>query len=201
MISAGLTGSIATGKSEVAKLFSTAGIPVFDSDAEVHDLYAGKATRDLLDKVFPEVIIDGKIDRRLLGQRVLDSPEDLKKLESLVHPLVRKRRKDFIAHWRKQNSPFVVLDIPLLFETGQDKEMDYSIVVSASEDIQRKRALARPGMSEDKFAQILARQMPDAEKRGLADFIIENSGSLEHLQTQVDALRKKLAELARTQKP
>src|SRR6185503_14624548 len=201
MISAGLTGSIATGKSEVAKLFSMAGIPVFDSDAEVHDLYAEETTRDLLDKVFPEVIVDGKIDRQLLGQRVLGSPEDLKKLESLVHPLIRKRRKDFMAHWRKQNCPFVVLDIPLLFETGQDKEMDYIIVVSASEDIQRKRALARPGMSEEKFADIQARQMPDSEKRGRADFIIENSGSLEHLQTQVDALSKKLGKLARNQKP
>ena len=201
MISAGLTGSIATGKSEVAKLFSAAGIPVFDSDAEVHDLYAEKPTTNLLGKAFPEVIVDGKVDRQFLGQRVLGSPEDLKKLESLIHPLVRKRRKDFIAHWRKQNSPFVVLDIPLLFETGQDKEVDYVIVVSAKEDVQRKRAMARPGMTEKKLASILARQMPDVEKRGRADFIIENSDSLEHLQTQVDALSKRLGELAGNQKP
>jgi dephospho-CoA kinase len=201
MISAGLTGSIATGKSEVAKLFSIAGIPVFNSDAAVHDLYAEKTTTDLLGKAFPEVIVGGKIDRQRLGQRVLGSPGDLKKLESLIHPLVRKRWKDFIAHWQKQNSPFVVLDIPLLFETGQDKEVNYIIVVSASEDVQRKRVMARPGMTEDKFAHILARQMPDAEKRRRADFIIENSGSLEHLQTQVDALSKRLGELARNQKP
>jgi dephospho-CoA kinase len=201
MISAGLTGSMATGKSEVAKLFSAAGIPVFDSDAAVHDLYVEKTTTDLLGKVFPEVIVDGKIDRQRLGQRVLGSLEDLKKLESLIHPLVRKRWKDFIVHWRKQNSPFVVLDIPLLYETGEDQELDYVIVVSASEDIQRKRAMARPGMTEDKFAHILARQMPDAEKRRRADFIIENSGSLENLRIQVDALSRKLADLARNQKP
>ena len=201
MISAGLTGSIATGKSEVAKLLSAAGIPVFDSDAVVHDLYTKKTTTDLLGKAFPEVIVDGKIDRQRLGQRVLGSPEDLKKLESLIHPLVRTKRKDFIAHWRKQNSPFVVLDIPLLFETGEDQELDYVLVVSTNEDVQRKRAMARPGMTEDKFAHILARQMPDAEKRRRADFIIENSGSLEHLQTQVDALSKRLGELARNQKP
>lgn len=201
MISAGLTGSIATGKSEIAKLLSAAGIPVFDSDAAVHYLYAEKTTTDLIGKVFPEVIVDGKIDRQRLGRRVLGSPEDLKKLESLIHPLVRKRRKDFISHWRKQNSPFVVLDIPLLFETGEDEEIDYVIVVSANEDVQKKRAMARPGMTEKKLAGILARQMPDAEKRGRADFIIENSGSLEHLQTQVDALSKRLGELARNQKP
>jgi len=201
MISVGLTGSIATGKSEVARLFAAAGIPVFDSDSAVHDLYTEKTTAALLGKIFPGVIVDGEIDRQRLGQRVLGSPEDLKKLESLIHPLVRKRRERFIAHWRKQGSPLVVLDIPLLFETGQDREMDYVIVVSANEDVQRKRAMARPGMTEDKFARILARQTPDAEKRGRADFIVENSDSLEHLQTQVDSLSRKLAELARNQKP
>jgi len=201
MISVGLTGSIATGKSEAAKLFAAGGIPVFDSDAAVHDLYAEKTTAALLGKIFPGVIVNGEIDRQRLGQRVLGSPEDLKKLESLIHPLVRKRRERFIAHWRKQGSPLVVLDIPLLFETGQDREMDYVIVVSANEDVQRKRAMARPGMTEDKFARILARQTPDAEKRGRADFIVENSDSLEHLQTQVDSLSRKLAELARNQKP
>ena len=200
MISAGLTGSIATGKSEVAKLFSAAGIPVFDSDAEVHNLYLERKTADLIGGTFPEVVVDGKIDRQLLGQRALGSPEDLKKLESLIHPLVRQRRKDFVVHWQKQNSPFVVLDIPLLFETGQDREVDCVIVVSANEDVQRKRAMARPGMTEDKFAHILARQMPDAEKRGRADFVIENSDSLENLRIQVNALSRKLADLARNQK-
>lgn len=201
MISIGLTGSIATGKSEVAKLFSAAGIPVFDSDAEVHGLYTERATGDLLGKVFPGVVVDGEIDRQLLGQKVLGSPEELKKLEALIHPLVRKKRESFIAHWEKQRSPFAVLDIPLLFETDQENELDYVVVVSATEDVQRKRAMARPGMTEQKLAGILARQMPDVEKRRRADFVIENSGSLEHLRTQVDALSRKLAELARNHKP
>jgi dephospho-CoA kinase len=202
MISVGLTGSIATGKSEVAKLFSAAGIPVFESDAVVHDIYAETATMDLLGKMFPGVVVDGEIDRQRLGQRVLRSPEELKKLESLIHPLVRKRRERFISYWRKKGSPLVILDIPLLFETGQEKELDYVIVVSASEEVQRKRALARPGMTGQKLAGILARQMPDAEKCKRADFVIENSGSsLEHLRIQVDALSRKLGELARNHKP
>jgi dephospho-CoA kinase len=202
MISVGLTGSIATGKSEVAKLFSAAGIPVFESDAVVHDLYAETATKELLGKIFPGIVVDGEIDRQRLGQRVLRSPEELKKLESLIHPLVRKRRERFISHWRKQGSPLVILDIPLLFETGQEKELDYVVVVSASEDVQRKRALARPGMTGQKLAGVLARQIPDAEKRKRADFVIENSGSsLEHLRIQVDALSRKLGELARNHKP
>lgn len=200
-MSVGLTGSIATGKSEVAKMFSAAGIPVFDSDAEVHGLYTEPETRDLLGKVFPDVIVDGEIDRQRLGQRALGSPEDLKKLESLIHPLVRKGRDRFIAHWRKQDCPLVILDIPLLLETGQEKELDYVIVVSADEEVQRKRAMARPGMTEQKLAGILKRQMPDMEKRKRGDFVIENSGSLEHLRMQVDALIRKLAELARTHKP
>ena len=201
MISVGLTGSIATGKSEVAKLLSAAAIPVFNSDAEVHGLYAEKTTKDSLGKLFPDVIVGSEIDRQRLGQRVLGSPEDLLKLESLIHPLVRERRERFSAHWRRQGSPLVVLDIPLLFETGQEKELDYIIVVSANEEVQRKRATARPGMTEQKLAGILARQMPDAEKRKRADFVIENSGSLEHLRSRVDALSRTLAELARKQKP
>ena len=200
-MSVGLTGSIATGKSEVAKLFFAAGIPVFDSDAEVHGLYAEKTTRDLLGKEFPDVFVNGEIDRQRLGQRVLASPGDLQKLESLIHPLVRKRREQFIARWQKQGTPFVVLDIPLLFETGQEKELDYVIVVSADEEVQRRRAIARPGMTEQKLAGILARQMPNVEKRRRADFVIENSGSLEHLRSQVDALSSRLAELARNHKP
>jgi dephospho-CoA kinase len=131
----------------------------------------------------------------------LGSPEDLRRLESLIHPLVRKKQEDFIARWQKQRASIVVLDIPLLFETGREKELDYVIVVSADDGVQRKRALARPGMTEEKLASILARQMPDAEKRRRADFVIENSGRLEHLRLQVDALSLKLAEIAGNQKP
>jgi len=201
MITVGLTGSIATGKSEVAKLLSAAGIPVFDSDAEVHNLYTEKKTIGLIGRTFPEIVVDEKIERQLLGQRVLASPEDLKKLESLIHPLVKEKRKEFISRRRKQECPFVILDIPLLYETGQDRELDYVVVVSAGEEIQRKRAMARPGMTKEKLAGILARQMPDAEKRRRADFVVENSGTLENLRKQVDLLRNRLGELAREHKP
>ena len=201
MITVGLTGSIATGKSEVAKLLSGAGIPVFESDAEVHGLYADRQIVGLIGGIFPGVVVGGKIDRQLLGQRVLASPEDLKKLESLIHPLVKEKRKEFISRWRNQECPFVILDIPLLYETGEDQKVDYVVVVSADEEIQRKRAMARPGMTAEKLASILARQMPDLEKRCRADFVIENSGSMEHLRTKVDALSKMLTELARNHKP
>ncbi len=201
MIFVGLTGSIASGKSEVAKLFAAEGIPVFDSDAVVHGLYAEDATVNLISGAFPDVIVDGKIDRTRLGKRVLGSPENLKRLESLVHPLVRKERDEFTIYWEKQNCPIVILDIPLLFETGADRELDYVIVVFANEDVRRARAMNRLGMTAEKYAQILARQMPDAEKRRRADFVIENSGSMEDLRSQVNTLRKKLAELAGKQKP
>lgn len=201
MMTVGLTGSIATGKSEVAKLLSGAGIPVFESDAAVHNLYADRQIVGLIGGVFPGVVVGGKIDRQLLGQRVLASPEDLKKLESLIHPLVKEKRKEFISRWRNQECPFVILDIPLLYETGEDQKVDYVVVVSADEEIQRKRAMARPGMTGEKLASILARQMPDLEKRCRADFVIENSGSMEHLRTKVDALSKMLTELARNHKP
>ncbi|MGB9142059.1 MAG: dephospho-CoA kinase [Aestuariivirga sp.] len=201
MISVGLTGSIATGKSEVAKLFFIKGIPVFDSDAVVHDLCAEPATRNLIGTVFPEAIINGKIDRFLLARQVFGFPEELKKLEDLVHPLVRRKRNEFITHWQGQNCRYVILDIPLLFETGADREVDYTIVVSADEGIQKARAMARPGMTEEKLAHILKRQIPDMEKRARADFVIENSSSMEHLRIQVDALSRKLAELAGNKKP
>ena len=201
MTTVGLTGSIATGKSEVAKLLSNAGIPVFDSDAAVHELYAEKKTVALIEREFPGVLANGKIDRQLLGQRILASPEDLKKLESLIHPLVSAKRKQFVSQCKKRECPFVVLDIPLLYETGEEKELDYVVVVSANEEIQRKRALARPGMTGEKLAGILARQIPDAEKRSRADFVVENSGSLENLRREVDILRGRLEKLARKQKP
>ena len=201
MITIGLTGSVATGKSEVAKLLLGAGIPVFDSDTAVHNLYADGKIVGLVGGIFPDVVVDGKIDRQLLGQRVFDFPEDLKKLESLIHPLVKEKRKKFVSHWRKQECPFVILDIPLLYETGEDQELDFVVVVSADGEVQKMRAMARPGMTKEKLAGILARQMPDAEKRNRADFVVENSGSLENLRKQVDILRDRLGELAREHKP
>lgn len=200
MIVIGLTGSIATGKTEVAKMFGVAGTPVFDSDARVHQLYSEQSTINLIAKNFPEAIKEGRIDRPSLGKIVFTRPEELKRLEAIIHPLVQTRRQEFIAHWRAQKSPFVILDIPLLFETAENPNLDFTVVVSAAEDIQRKRALARPGMTAEKLAGILARQMPDVEKRSRADFVIENSGSMDQLQKQVDALVGKFKTLAEGRK-
>jgi dephospho-CoA kinase len=188
MLVIGLTGSIASGKSETSKLFSSAGIPVFDADAEVHEIYASKSFVTLLASQFPDAVHNGSIDRMALGKIVLDDMHKLKMLESLVHPLVRAKREKFISHWKDKKSSFVVLDIPLLYETGQNQEVDRIIVVSTPENDQRKRALARPGMTEAKLAGMLARQMPDSEKRKRADFVIENSGSLDQLREQVETL-------------
>lgn len=201
MMVVGLTGSIAAGKSEVSKLFAAADVPVFDADTEVHRIYAEKPAIELIGGIFPDAVVNGNIDRQRLAQRVLGNVESLKKLEQLIHPLMRSRQKDFISGWRKrkQNCGFVILSVPLLFETGENQEMDYVIVVSSSEDDQRKRALARPGMTQEKLSSILARQLPDSVKRSRGDFVIENSGSLEDLRMQVDALIKKLGELARSE--
>jgi dephospho-CoA kinase len=188
----GLTGSIASGKSETAKLLMNAGIPVFDADAEVHRLYQQQSVINQVAAGFPQAIVEGAIDRSELGKIVLADPAALQKLEHIVHPLVRAARQDFIEKANMDGLSFVVVDIPLLFETGEDKTIDYVVVVSAPENIRRKRAMARIGMTAEKLEAITERQMPDAEKRRRADFIIDNSGSLDLLREQVDALILKL---------
>ena len=188
MLVIGLTGSIAAGKTEVSKLFSAAHVPVFDADAEVHRIYRNKSVVKMLAKHFPEAINDGEIDRQVLGRIVLSDATKLKTLEALIHPLVRTQREEFIVKWKKENARFVVMDIPLLYETDQSKDVDYVVVVSTPENIQRERALARPGMTTEKLAGILCRQVPDSKKREYADFIIENASSLDQLGKQVDAL-------------
>ena len=187
MIVLGLTGSIGMGKSTAAKMFEEAGVPVHDSDAAVHRLYTGKAV-PLIEAAFPGVTRDGAVDRALLGQRVLGDPAALKKLEGIVHPLVRADADAFLAHHRGVKAPLAVLDIPLLFETGGRGRVDKVVVVSAPPEIQRRRVLARPGMTTQKFDQILARQVPDAEKRRLADFVIDTGGSLEATRAAIAAL-------------
>lgn len=187
MIVLGLTGSIGMGKSTAAKMFEEAGVPVHDSDAAVHRLYTGKAV-PLIEVAFPGVTRDGAVDRALLGQRVLGDPAALKRLEGIVHPLVRADADAFLAHNREAKAPLAVLDIPLLFETGGRGRVDKVVVVSAPPEIQRRRVLARPGMTAQKFDQILARQVPDAEKRRLADFVIDTGGSLEATRAAIAAL-------------
>jgi dephospho-CoA kinase len=186
MIVTGLTGSIAMGKTETAKMFAARGIPVFDSDAAVHELYArGGAAVAPLSALVPEVISDGSVDRRMLASLVQADPALLKKIEAIVHPLVKARQADFLAEADK-HADIAVLDIPLLFETNREADVDVVIVVSATAELQRARALARPGMTADKLDFILSRQTPDAEKRARANYVIDTSVSLAETAREVE---------------
>ncbi len=180
----GLTGSIGMGKSETAKIFEQANIPVFDSDAAVHDLMAKNgAALDSIEKFFPGICGPDGIDRVALGARVFGDTEALQKLESILHPMVSDRRQAFFR--QKQDHDLVVMDVPLLFEKGGEKDCDYVVVVTAPAEIQRQRVLARPHMTVEKFEQILAKQMPDAEKRQRADFIVYTDQGIPHAEQQV----------------
>lgn len=187
MIVAGLTGSIAMGKTETAKLFAARGVPVFDSDAAVHQLYAkgGKAVAAIA-QIAPDTVINEAVDRARLSKRIKERPDVLRAVENAVHPLVRVMQEEFLAEARRSRHPVAILDIPLLFETSRDLEVDKIIVVSASAEIQRVRALRRPGMTVEKLDFILSRQMPDAEKRRRADYVIDTSVSIAGTQRQVD---------------
>lgn len=178
----GLTGSIAMGKSEVARIFRQGGVPVLESDAVVHAIYADGSGAKVLRNEFTAAVRGDAVRRDVLSSMVLDAPEKLQRLEMLIHPLVKARQEDFIAGQRKKGASAVVLDIPLLFETGDPSAFDAVIVVSAPEARQRQWALAREGMTEEKLRRILARQMPDGEKRKRATHVIENDGSLADLE-------------------
>jgi dephospho-CoA kinase len=173
-------------------MFAQAGVPVHDSDETVHRLYAGAAAV-LVEAEFPGTVVDGAVDRALLGKRVIGNAVALKKLEAIIHPLVRADADAFIARQRAAKAPLVVLDIPLLFETGGRDRVDKVVVVSAPAETQRQRVLARPGMSEEKLASILAKQTPDAEKRKQADFVIDTGHSFDDTRA---AVKKIIAELA-----
>ena len=189
MIVLGLTGSIGMGKSTTAKLFAEEGAPVYDADAAVHALYeVGGAAVAPVEAAFPGVVREGAIDRAALSKAVLDDPAALKTLESIVHPLVREAQASFLRANLERKSGLVVLDVPLLFETGADKLMDAVVVVSAPADVQRARVLERPGMSEEKFASILAKQTPDADKRARADFLVNTGLGIEEARAQVRAI-------------
>ncbi|RWC67835.1 MAG: dephospho-CoA kinase [Mesorhizobium sp.] len=187
MIVLGLTGSIGMGKSTTARMFAEAGVPVHDSDETVHRLYAGKAA-PLVEAAFPGTTADGSVDRAKLGARVLGDAAALKKLEAIIHPLVRADADAFLAKHRNAGESIVVLDIPLLFETGGRGRADKVVVVTAPAEVQRQRVLARPGMSEEKLAAILAKQVPDAEKRRLADFVIDTGNGLDAARAAVAAI-------------
>ena len=186
MIIVGLTGSLAMGKTETAKMFAALGVPVFDSDAEVHRLYAkdGEAV-SLIEREFPTAVIGGTVDRATLSSIVTSEPRALARLESLVHPLVEKARARFIDESRRKKEKLIILDMPLLFETGLDRSVDRVIVVTAPAEVQRQRAMARKGMTVNKLETILARQLPDSEKRARADFVVDTSRGFAEAAAQV----------------
>ena len=187
MIVLGLTGSIGMGKSTTARMFVAQGVPVHDSDEAVHRLYAGAAA-PLVEAAFPGTTRDGVVDRALLGARILGDADAIRRVEAIVHPLVRADADAFLARARASGAPIAVLDIPLLFETSGTGRVDKVVVVTAPAEVQRQRVLARPGMTEEKFRAILARQVPDAEKRRLADFIVDSSQGMEAARDQVRAI-------------
>ncbi len=185
----GLTGSIAMGKSTTADMFEKLGYPVFDADKQVHRLYrkGGQAAKQI-GQIFPDVMTDGAVNRQLLAAKISKNKTVLPRIEKIVHPMVRALEKQFISDRQKANSKLIILDIPLLFETGRVKDVDIVIVVSATEKQQRQRALQRPGMTREKLDVILARQMPDKEKRRRADYVINTDKSLEDTFEQVKTL-------------
>jgi len=191
-----LTGSLGMGKSTAAKFFAEAGVPVHDSDAVVHALYENEAVA-AIEAAFPGTTSNGKVDRNKLAVKVIDDKAALKRLEAIVHPLVAKAREKFLADAQARGAPVVVLDIPLLFEIGGNSSCDAVVVVSAPAEIQRVRAFARPGMTEDKFAALLAKQVPDAEKRARADFIVDSSQGLDHARAQVHDILRAIAKMPR----
>jgi dephospho-CoA kinase len=191
-----LTGSLGMGKSTAAKFFAEAGVLVHDSDAVVHALYEGEAVA-AIEAAFPGTTSDGKVDRNKLAAKVIDDKAALTRLEAIVHPLVAKAREKFLADAQARGAPVVVLDIPLLFEIGGSSSCDAVVVVSAPAQIQRARAFARPGMTEDKFAALLAKQVPDAEKRARANFIVDSSQGLDHARAQVHDILVAVAKMPR----
>lgn len=190
----GLTGSVGMGKSTTAKFFAAEGVPVHDSDATVHALYEGEAVA-AVEKAFPGTTAGGKVDREKLAARVLGKPDEIARLEKIVHPLVARARDKFLSTAAAQAEPVVVLDVPLLFETGGERLCDAVVVVSAPADLQRQRTFERPGMTEAKFQAILQKQMPDAEKRRRADFVVDTSQGFEPAHAQVREILRAVAKM------
>ena len=190
----GLTGSIGMGKSTAGRFFAEAGVPVHDADGVVHRLYEGEAAA-AIEAAFPGTAASGKVDRAKLAERVLDNPAAIRRLEAIIHPLVRESEAKFLAETAARGEPVAVLDIPLLFETGAQERVDAVVVVSAGPEAQRTRVLGRPGMTESKLEAILAKQMPDVEKRRRAHFVVDSSGGLDSARAQVHGILRAVAGL------
>ncbi|HEY0913079.1 MAG TPA: dephospho-CoA kinase [Bradyrhizobium sp.] len=184
MIILGLTGSIGMGKSTTAKLFAEAGVPVYDADATVHMIYEGEAA-PAIEAAFPGTTVGGKVDRTKLSAQVVHDAAAMKRLEQIVHPMLRAYHQKFLDESERSGAPVAVVDVPLLFETGGEKRVDAVVVVTTSPDIQRQRILARDNMTGEKLDAILARQLPDAEKRKRADFIVDTSDGLEPVRARI----------------
>ncbi len=191
MLVIGLTGSMGMGKSTAAARFADHGIPVFDADGEVHRLYEGRAVASI-EEAFPGVTRDGRVDRGLLSARLMDNPDGLATLESIIHPLVRGSREEFLEHHARAGAEMAVLEIPLLFEVGADREVDVTIVVTAPPDVQRARVLGRKGMTQEKLDALLSNQMPDDEKRRRADFVVDTNRPVEETAAEIDRLIESL---------
>jgi dephospho-CoA kinase len=194
MIVLGLTGSIGMGKSTTAQLFAEAGVPVYDADAAVHRLYEGEAA-PAIEAAFPGTTTDGKVDRNRLSARVVLDPAAMKRLEEIVHPMLGASRQKFLQDAEQSGAPVAVVDVPLLFETGGEKRVDAVVVVTTSPELQRERVLARGTMDEEKFNSILARQLPDAEKRKRADFVVDTSHGLDPVRARIKDILAEAAKL------
>jgi dephospho-CoA kinase len=195
----GLTGSLGMGKSTTAGFFAEAGVPVHDADAVVHRLYEGEAVA-AIEAAFPGTAVAGKVDRARLAARVVDNPAALRQLEAIVHPLVSAAKERFLGEARALGAKVVVLDIPLLFETGGDQKVDAVVVVSAPTEVQRQRVLERPGMTADKLDALLARQTPDSEKRRRADFVVDTSHGFDAARAQVREILRAVATMPKRQR-
>lgn len=191
-----LTGSLGMGKTTAARYFAEAGVPVHDSDAVVHALYEGKAV-PAIEQAFPGSTSGGKVDRAKLAVMVLNDRAALARLEAIVHPLVSESTDEFLADAKAKGVSVVVLDVPLLFETDTHRRCDATVVVSAPAQIQRQRVLERPGMTEEKFSAILSKQLPDAEKRRRADFIVDSSKDYDHARAQVRDILRAVAKITK----
>ncbi len=194
MIVLGLTGSIGMGKSTTAKLFAEAGVPVYDADAAVHRLYEGEAV-PIIEAAFPGTTANGKVDRDRLSARVVHDPAAMKRLEQIVHPMLGASRQEFLREAEQSGAPVAVVDVPLLFETGGERNVDAVVVVTTSPELQRERILSRPNMTAQKFEGILARQMPDSEKRKRAHFVVDTSHGLEPVRTQIQDILASAAKM------